>query len=161
MYRKINRSHWHGRGRFNRRINYNNFRVRSNSGRKSFDPSLLVKSASSALTQEEYVAKNTFADFAISEKLKTNVIKRGYKTPTPIQDQAIPEVLCGRDVVGTAHTGTGKTAAFLIPLIDKVFKNYHQRVLIIAPTRELAVQIEEELREFSQEMNIFSVLCIG
>lgn len=159
MYRQNNRSNWRGRGRFNRQ---RNFGERGRGRRqKSFDPSLLVRDAASTLTQEEYVAKNTFADFAISEKLKTNIIKRGYKTPTPIQDQAIPELLCGRDVVGTAHTGTGKTAAFLIPLIDKVFKNYCERVLIIAPTRELAVQIEEELKEFSQGMNIFSVLCIG
>lgn len=158
MYRQNNGSNWRGRGQFDNRRNFNG---RGRGRLRTFDPSFIINNGTSTLTQEEYVAKNAFGDFAISDKLKANVVKRGYKTPTPIQDQAIPEVLRGRDVVGTAHTGTGKTAAFLIPLIDKVFKNYHERVLIITPTRELAVQIEEELREFSQGMSIFSVLCIG
>jgi superfamily II DNA/RNA helicase len=97
----------------------------------------------------------------VSDKLKLNVFARGYKTPTPIQDQAIEPLLSGRDVVGIANTGTGKTAAFLIPLIDKVSKNPNEKVLIVAPTRELAVQIESEFREFSKGMGIYSVLCIG
>jgi ATP-dependent RNA helicase RhlE len=81
--------------------------------------------------------------------------------PTPIQDEAIPHALGGRDVVGIANTGTGKTAAFLLPLLDKVIKNRNERILIMAPTRELAQQINEEFRGFEKGLKIFSVLCIG
>jgi len=82
-------------------------------------------------------------------------------TPTPIQDQVIPYILEGRDVVGIANTGTGKTAAFLLPLIDKIMRNPKERILIIAPTRELAVQIDDEFRLFSTGLHIRSALTIG
>ena len=155
MYRRNYRFNSRGkRGNFNR----GGFR------QKSFDPSPLIQRASHAgtnLPQEEYTAKNTFGGFSISEKLKANITRQGYKTPTPIQDQAIPELIHGRDLVGIAKTGTGKTAAFLIPLIDKILKNPRERVLILAPTRELAVQIQDEFLKFSQGLNIHSALCIG
>lgn len=112
-------------------------------------------------TQTEYVAKNKFEDFAISADIKRNIAKKQYTVPTPIQDQAIGEILAGRDVIGIANTGTGKTAAFLVPLIDKVVKNRNEKVLIIAPTRELAQQISDELRDFAFGLNIWSVLLIG
>lgn len=102
-----------------------------------------------------------FEDFSIDQKLKQNIINHGYEKPTPIQDQIIPYILEGRDVVGIANTGTGKTAAFLIPLINKIIHNRNEKVLIIVPTRELAVQIDEELQAFSKFLNIISVLCIG
>lgn len=108
-----------------------------------------------------YQPIHTFADFVITEELKRNIIEKGYTSPTPIQDQTIPSILEGRDVIGIANTGTGKTAAFLIPLIDKVYKDKTQKVIIVAPTRELAVQIHDELRAFARGLGIFSVLCIG
>lgn len=111
--------------------------------------------------EEAYQATHVWADFAISDQIKRNITSRGYTTPTPIQDQIIPHLLEGKDVIGLAHTGTGKTAAFLIPLIDKVSRDSRQKVLIIAPTRELAVQIQEEHRQFAAGMNQTSVLCIG
>ncbi len=70
-------------------------------------------------------------------------------------------MLAGRDVVGLANTGTGKTAAFLLPLIDKVWKDKNQNVLILAPTRELAMQIDKEFRGFSYGMHIYSAMCVG
>ena len=109
----------------------------------------------------EYLATNQFADLNISAELKANIVTRGYTIPTPIQDQIIPHILAGRDVVGIANTGTGKTAAFLIPLIDKVLRNPSHKILIIAPTRELAVQIDDELRSFSMGLHIRSALVIG
>ncbi|MGL5830632.1 MAG: DEAD/DEAH box helicase [Candidatus Altimarinota bacterium] len=109
----------------------------------------------------EHVFKHEFKDFAIEAKLLENVIKKGYISPTPIQDSAIPIALEGKDVIGLANTGTGKTAAFLIPLINKILADRTQQVLIMAPTRELAVQINDELRGFTAGMNIYSVLCIG
>ena len=111
--------------------------------------------------EEVYVVQNSFESFKINDQLRQNIFSRGYKTPTPIQDQAINPLLMGRDVVGIASTGTGKTAAFLIPLINKVVSDRSQKILIITPTRELAVQIEEEFRSFSRNMHIYSVLCIG
>ena len=108
-----------------------------------------------------FVPVHKFADFAVVEPLKANIVKKGYVNPTPIQDQAIPVVLSGKDIVGIANTGTGKTAAFLIPLIHKVYQDKKAKVLIVVPTRELAIQIDEELRQFVQGMGIFSVICVG
>jgi len=107
------------------------------------------------------VPEHAFTDFKIEERLKENIVTKGYKTPTPIQDRAIPQVLLGRDVVGIANTGTGKTAAFLIPLINKVMKNPRESILIMVPTRELAIQIDEELKGFTRGLKIFSVVCVG
>jgi len=109
----------------------------------------------------EYVASNSFGDFGLSEKLLENIAFKKYLSPTPIQDQAIPAIKQGRDIIGIANTGTGKTAAFLIPLADKIFHNKTERVLIVAPTRELALQIQEELSEFARGLGIHTVLCIG
>jgi ATP-dependent RNA helicase RhlE len=108
-----------------------------------------------------YVPVNKFADFKINEVLKSNIINKGYKTPTPIQDGAIPYILTGRDVIGIANTGTGKTAAFLIPLLDKIINNPKEKVLIMVPTRELAQQINQEFMGFKGNLKIFSVVCVG
>ncbi len=141
-----------------------NFRRFSGGGRrqpKKIDPRFFVQKASLQEVEVAFVPKNSFADFAIDARLKQNILGRGYETPTPIQDQAIPELLNGRDVVGIASTGTGKTAAFLIPLINKVLQDDSQNILIIVPTRELAVQIDNELKLFTRDMRIYSVICIG
>jgi ATP-dependent RNA helicase RhlE len=110
--------------------------------------------------EEAYVSTHKFSDFLISEDLKANILKK-YVTPMPIQDQAIPAVLEGKDVIGIANTGTGKTAAFLIPLIDKVLKNKSERVIIVCPTRELAVQINDEFVFFARGLGINSATLIG
>jgi ATP-dependent RNA helicase RhlE len=107
------------------------------------------------------VPEHAFADFKIDTTLKAAVISKGYTTPTPIQDRCIPHILNGSDIVGIANTGTGKTAAFLIPLIHKVLLDRKQQVLIMAPTRELAIQIDDELKSFVRGMKIFSVCCVG
>jgi ATP-dependent RNA helicase RhlE len=108
-----------------------------------------------------FVPDHKFADFDINLNLKKNIAARGYETPTPIQDKAIPHVLLGQDIVGLAETGTGKTAAFLIPLIDKVMKQKDERVLIMAPTRELAVQIERELAGFAKGLGFRGMVAVG
>lgn len=150
-----------------RRSNYSSYpRGRSSNVRKSpkaFNPLHLITNPAKIQTQVvgNYNPANKFEDFQIEEKLKRNVMKMNYDAPTPIQDQAIPHILQGRDLIGIANTGTGKTAAFLIPLINKVLKNKDERVLIIAPTRELAVQIQDDLVALSRDFSIYSVLCIG
>ncbi len=127
---------------------------------KVLDPQLFVKKAENIVV-EEYNATHAFSDFAFSAELHRNVQSKGYAIPTPIQDQCIPALLEGRDVIGIAGTGTGKTAAFLLPLIQKVFHNRQHRVLIIAPTRELATQIDDQFRAFSRGMHMYSAVCIG
>ncbi len=112
-------------------------------------------------TDVVYVPKHTFNDFNIAEEIKTRIAAKGFVTPSPIQDQSIPYILEGKDVVGIANTGTGKTAAFLIPLVDKVMRNPKEQVLIMAPTRELAIQIEDELLVFIRNTKIYSVCCVG
>ncbi|MFH1833192.1 MAG: DEAD/DEAH box helicase [Candidatus Levyibacteriota bacterium] len=114
-----------------------------------------------AVSDEEQCSTSTFNFFDLSTEVLQNVFFKGYKIPTPIQEQTIPAVLSGRDVIGIANTGTGKTAAFLIPLIDKVFRNKSEKVLIVAPTRELAMQIHDELKSFSKSLGIHSILLIG
>lgn len=111
--------------------------------------------------EKPYVAKHTFADFPFSAQLHQNIAARGYITPMPIQDQSIQAIIDGRDVFGLANTGTGKTAAFLLPLIDRISKNRKDKVLILAPTRELALQIEDELYAFQKGMKIYSALVVG
>lgn len=125
------------------------------------DPNIFIKKASLTSNIPEYIPHNSFNDFAISGPLKINIQNKGYTHPTPIQDQSIDSILQGRDLIGIANTGTGKTAAFLIPLIDKIFKDRNHRALIVAPTRELATQIYQELRSFSQGMRLFGALVIG
>lgn len=131
---------------------------------KTFDPSSIVENLKRRTPEdfvEDYAPKHKFADFELCSELKNNIIGRGYTLPTPIQDEAIPEIINGRDVVGIANTGTGKTGAFLLPLINKIYKDKNQKVLIVAPTRELAVQIEKELYSFTRNMGIFSTIAIG
>lgn len=125
-------------------------------------PSKFVNKASSCEVAKAYVAKNLFADFPFCEKLHSNIRKQNYETPSAIQDQAIPHILDGKDVIGLANTGTGKTAAFLLPIIEGLCKNKPVfSVLIFAPTRELAQQIDDQFRIFTAGMNLFSTLLVG
>jgi len=128
---------------------------------QKINPALFVRKAEPVAKAEAYRSKNAFADFAIDEQLKNNIAAKGYVTPTPIQDESIPMILKGHDIVGIANTGTGKTAAFLIPLLNKVLMNPQENILIIVPTRELAGQINQELFDFRGALKIFSVCCVG
>jgi superfamily II DNA/RNA helicase len=150
---------FHKKGGFSR--GNNKFTKRGVPGAQYIDPAKFINKA--VITEEvvNFVPEHAFSDFAIGDALKRNVVSKGYTAPTPIQDRTIPHVLKGQDVVGIANTGTGKTAAFLIPLIDKVVKNPREQVLIIVPTRELALQIEQELKGFTRGMKIFSVCVVG
>lgn len=123
--------------------------------------SVFTQKAMAAQAQVTYLPKNIFTDFGFSASLLKNIADRGYITPTPIQDQAITALMEGRDLVGVANTGSGKTGAFLLPLIEKVSRNRSQKVLIVAPTRELAVQINDEFRQLSRQMGLYSAVCIG
>ncbi|MDE2589016.1 MAG: DEAD/DEAH box helicase, partial [Patescibacteria group bacterium] len=122
----------------------------------------LLKKDQQPMQEPEYINKHTsFNEFAIEETLKKNIAYKGYTKPTPIQDQAIPLILEGKDVIGIANTGTGKTAAFLIPLVNNILHNRTKKICILTPTRELAVQINDELKAFAHGLGIISALCIG
>lgn len=117
-----------------------------------------------AKTYEEtpYEATHKFSDFPFGSELHHNISAKGYVTPSAIQDQAIPHIVEGRDVIGLANTGTGKTAAFLLPIIERQSGiMLRPSVLVIAPTRELAQQIDEQFREFARGMGLFSALIVG
>jgi len=124
-------------------------------------PSRYVQAATQPAEEVPYQSTHNFEDFGLDERLLRNVLQHGYTTPTPIQDQAIPGLMSGQDVIGIADTGTGKTAAFLLPLLHKVLQDPTQGVLILAPTRELALQIAEEFKAFSLRLPISHCLCIG
>jgi ATP-dependent RNA helicase RhlE len=115
--------------------------------------------------EKPYVSKHSFADFPFCPQLQKNITRAGFTNPRPIQDQAMTAVLEGHDVFGLANTGTGKTAAFLLPLIEKISKtkgqNKRETVLIMAPTRELALQIESDFKNLAFGFGMFSVACVG
>ncbi|MDB5239356.1 MAG: box helicase, ATP-dependent helicase RhlE [Candidatus Parcubacteria bacterium] len=136
-------------------------RSRNAPGAQYINPARFVNKVIVTEEVEVFTPEHSFQDFHIDERLKAVIAKKGYVTPTPIQDKAIPHVLMGSDVVGIANTGTGKTAAFLLPLIHKVLGNPKMQVMIVAPTRELAVQIDAELKTFTPGMKIFSVCGVG
>src|SRR5260370_1423949 len=96
----------------------------------------------------------TFSELSLSPVLQRNLAKHGFVEPLPVQSQAIPPALNGQDVVATAQTGTGKTLAFVLPVLEALSKQTAgsgPRALILSPTRELAIQIEETLRKLDGE----------
>ena len=97
----------------------------------------------------------SFEDFKISKQLQYAITDLGYETPTPIQVKAFPVISSGKDVVGIAQTGTGKTFAYMLPILQglKFSKEKHPRVLILVPTRELVVQTVDEIKKFSKYIN--------
>lgn len=109
--------------------------------------------------------QKTFADLGLSDEIVEAVTAAGYTTPTPIQEKAIPYVLMGRDVLGCAQTGTGKTASFTLPMIDILSagraKARMPRSLIIAPTRELAAQVAENFTKYGANTKLTMALLIG
>ena len=128
---------------------------------KTIDPNKFINKAVAPLEEVKFEPVNSFADFAFDQRLQFNVEQHGYTHPTPIQDGAIPYVLEGRDLIGLANTGTGKTAAFLLPTLQRMLTKQVNRCLILVPTRELAVQIEEEFRIFAKGLGLYSTLVVG
>jgi len=123
------------------------------------DPARFIKVAK-PIEREAYVAQNTFADFNLNELIAKNIAAKGYVDPSPIQDQAIPHILDGRDIIGIADTGTGKTAAFGVPMLHALVMN-GGRAIIMAPTRELAQQIDEEFRGIAKGSGLTGAVLIG
>ena len=125
------------------------------------DINMFIKKAAPVIQDQETLTSTSFDTYNLSQELKTNIKDHGYTTATPIQAQVIEPILQGRDVIGLASTGTGKTAAFLIPIIQKIYTDRNQKALIIVPTRELALQINEEFRSLTRNMKLYSAFIIG
>ncbi len=135
----------------------------SRGGRKmpSFNPSQFINKNPVDVVTETYVPTHKFSDFGLDNRLVNTLRDLGLTIPSPIQDQVIPLILEGKDVVGLAETGTGKTAAFLLPLIEHSKKNGNDQTLILTPTRELALQVDAELKKLSKSFNFYSTVCVG
>ena len=171
----------YSRGSNNRSPNYNNRRSYSSTRPYyfqkqwgSFKDRSRRNSSSSHISYDRYIAKaekvegsamyvtdHDFKDYDITDQMKFNLARKEYTQPTKIQDKTIPEVLKGKDILGLASTGSGKTAAFLVPLIDKAIKDSMQKCLIITPTRELASQIDDEFYQLTYRTYIRSAVVIG
>jgi superfamily II DNA/RNA helicase len=123
-------------------------------------PSRFVKAAKPT-EAVAYAPTNQFTDFDIHELLQANIVAKGYINPSPIQDQTIPLGLEGKDVIGIANTGTGKTVAFALPVLHKLMTNPGSKALIVAPTRELAQQIEQDFRELARKSGLSGAVLIG
>ena len=122
-------------------------------------PDRFIKQAR-IVEREVYVPQYTFSDFAVVDLIKQNLTNKGFTAPSSIQDQTIPLALDGRDIIGIADTGTGKTAAFAIPVLHAAMTR-DAHVLVIAPTRELAQQIDAEFRTIGRGSNLRSAVLIG
>src|SRR5665213_733285 len=143
----------------NRRPSYP--RSNSRGPKKDYiNPSRFIQSAKLE-TELEYKPTHSFSDFEVDSIIHENLSRKNFTLPTAIQDQTIPHGLSGKDSVGIANTGTGKTAAFAIPLLHKLMSDKNSAALIMAPTRELAQQIEEECRSIAKGSGIHGAILIG
>lgn len=130
-------------------------------GLSLLDPKSFIKKATSSV-ETKYVASCNIADLPVNKNILNNLLKKGYETPTEIQDKTLSSILDGRNLLGIAQTGTGKTAAFLVPLIHNLINTRAGfQVLIIAPTRELAVQTNTEFQTIARGLGMYSNCFIG
>lgn len=146
-----------------RRNNQNHRRGgRSNSYRSRINPDKYINLEPRVNEQVSYESRHSFEDFGLHTQILKNLAAAGFTEPTAIQDQAIKSISEGRDLVGLANTGTGKTAAFVLPLINKMSEARNKNhTLVITPTRELAKQVDDEFRKFSRSIGLYSAVCVG
>ena len=146
------------------RRSYNGRSSTQNRGRQPkkayIHPSKFIKSAK-PITEDAYIPKHSFDNFDLESLLMRNLSVMGYQSPSPIQDQAIPHGLAKKDIVGIANTGTGKTAAFALPLLHRLITEPKSKAIIMAPTRELAEQIEQQCRKIGKGSGLDGALLIG
>ena len=135
-------------------------RQKHNQKTMDIDLSILVKKAKPQ-SIADYTPSSSFADHGLDAHLVSNLEAKGYVQPTQIQDKSIPYILKKQDLIGIANTGTGKTAAFLLPLIHQVYNDPSMCVLVLAPTRELVMQIHKELKSFVNNSAVSSAVIIG
>ncbi|HSO77592.1 MAG TPA: DEAD/DEAH box helicase [Bacteroidales bacterium] len=131
------------------------------SNTKSLNPDLFIKKAGS-VAKKEYKSFRLIDQLPVSRSIITNLQNKGYTSPTEIQDKTIDAILSGKNLMGLAQTGTGKTGAFLIPLIHNLLqKETMFQVLVVSPTRELAMQIDAEFKSIAAGLHLYSTCLIG
>lgn len=158
--------HYHGAKQPKGANSFNSTRPRQQAKPKktgrSIPASRFVNRAVERAPEAPYVPTHTFNDFALNQRTKQTLTYLGFTQPSAIQDQAIIPALEGKDVIGLANTGTGKTAAFLLPIIEKLSKNpVRGSVLVLSPTRELSQQINDEFVRFAAGQKLYSAICVG
>lgn len=124
------------------------------------NPSLLVKKATN-IERAPYVSSRNFHQIELHSKLKENILRKGYHRPTEIQDRCIDQLILGKNLIGIASTGTGKTGAFLIPIIQQMIENNNLISLVVVPTRELAEQVLEEFKSLTKGTRLQYACFIG
>src|SRR5260221_14464280 len=154
---------------FSKRRESNNRRRRTNEPNRgrgqppvsTLDPRLVVKKAV-PLTEARYESNRSINDLPVDARIKTNLTAKGYSKPTEIQDKTLESILNKSNLLGIAQTGTGKTGAFLIPVVHNLIGSKAAfQVLVVVPTRELAVQVEEEFRTIVKGLSMRSACFIG
>lgn len=137
-------------------------RPKRGTNKESINPSRYINKAVAVEAEEIYVPTHSFHNFGLNARTVATLDYLGFTDPSPIQDQCIPLGLEGKDVIGLANTGTGKTAAFLLPIIEDLAAQPERvSVLILAPTRELAQQIEQEFVRFAAGQRLYATLVVG
>lgn len=154
-----------GKHNFSRRGDTAKFtNKRNNRNRRaisSIDPNSLIRKAESK-AQAVFTPSQSFADMPIDKKLKANLAKKGFVNPSQIQEDTLIPLIEGQDLVGVANTGTGKTGAFLIPIIEQLLNASRPfKSLVVVPTRELALQVEDEFKSLTQGMGLYAASFIG
>ncbi len=128
----------------------------------TLDPNRLIQKQPVEKVEEKFEPSWKYEDLKLHPKLKSNIAAKGYVYPTPVQEKSLQHLLEGRDLLGIANTGTGKTAAFLIPIIEQLMKGQiNIQSLVIVPTRELALQVEEEFNSLTKGMGLYASSFIG
>ncbi|HRZ77398.1 MAG TPA: DEAD/DEAH box helicase, partial [Bacteroidales bacterium] len=127
----------------------------------TLDPQLLVRKAE-LVEAIDYLSERRIDELPVHPELRKRLMDKGYERPTEIQDRTLETLLQGRDLLGIAQTGTGKTAAFMVPVIESLMKQKRNHyALVLVPTRELAVQVEDEYRSMVKGLGLYSHCFIG
>ena len=129
-------------------------------GKSTLNPHLLIKPAV-PIEETEYTPTRTIEQMPIHQRLKAALKRKGYTHPTEIQDKTLERLIAGADLMGIAQTGTGKTGAFLFPLIHRLVEGAKFQTLVIVPTRELALQVENEFKSMAHDLRLYSACFIG
>ncbi len=129
--------------------------------KKDLNPKLFIQAAK-PVAETKYKPTRSYAQMDLHPKLEKSLLSVGFEFPTEIQDKTITQSMNGKDILGIANTGTGKTGAFLIPVIDRLLKEKKDfRTLVVLPTRELANQVQKDLQSMTRGFGIFSICLVG
>jgi ATP-dependent RNA helicase RhlE len=158
--RKSNNKPANAAGRY--RSNKPNNGNKKNKRVSTLDPKQLINKSVQLTEEQDFIPNQSYEQLPININLKANLLKKGFVFPTQIQEETLAHLNAGKDLIGIANTGTGKTGAFLIPMIDRLLEQPKSfKTLVVVPTRELAVQVEQEFLALADGLNIHSACFIG